>query len=114
MINVSVTDKAVKEVLHIVKEQNLNLNDIVFRLSVTGGGCSGFKTKLDLDGDWDEKKDNVLDVGEGVRLCVDKRSALYLEGASVDFKDDELGTRGFVVNNPSATGYCGCKSSFSM
>lgn len=114
-MNMTVTEKAKKEVLHITQEQNLSLSEVVLRVRVLGGGCSGFQTKLDLDGDWDEAKDNLLDVGEGVKLCVDKRSALYLEGSTVDFLDDgDLSKRGFLIHNPAATGRCGCGSSFSL
>lgn len=111
---IKVTDKAVKEVLHIVEEQNMNLDEVVLRVKVHGGGCSGFQTKLDLDSQWNEKMDNLYDIGDGVQLCVDKRSALYLENAEVDFFDDDLGKRGFMVNNPNAKTTCGCGSSFSM
>lgn len=82
------------------------------RIRVVGGGCSGLQTKLDLDEAYDEKMDE-LDIVEGIRIVVDKRSALYLQGASVDFHDS-LDKRGFIVENPLAVSKCGCNSSFSM
>jgi iron-sulfur cluster assembly protein len=79
---------------------------------VTGGGCSGFQNKLDLDENFDDQKD-VLLMQDGIRIAVDKRSALYVQGATVDFHDS-LEKRGFVVNNPNARGTCGCGQSFQM
>lgn len=109
---IDVTEKAIKEVKRIMEEQKIDPDKSALRLRVVGGGCSGFMTKLDIDESFDEKKDD-LSVVDGVRVAVDKRSALYLEGATVDFSDD-LNTRGFIVSNPNATGKCGCGSSWSM
>jgi iron-sulfur cluster assembly protein len=111
-MNVTVTEKAIGEIKRIIVEQELKHDKVALRVRVLGGGCSGFTTKLDLDEAWSEEKDNVFTT-DGVRVVVDKRSALYLEGASVDFHED-LNKRGFVVNNPSAVSKCGCGSSFSM
>jgi len=111
-MTITVTEKAVAEIKRIAAEQGTEPDKICLRVRVVGGGCSGFQTKLDLDEVWDEEKDNVETTGD-IRVAVDKRSAMYLEGANVDFHDD-LNKRGFVVNNPMATGRCGCGSSFSM
>jgi iron-sulfur cluster assembly protein len=92
-------------------EQDLS-QETCLRLRILGGGCSGFQTKLDLDEGFDEKTDEI-DVVDGIKVVVDKRSALYLQGASVDFHNG-LDKRGFVVNNPQAVSKCGCGSSFSM
>lgn len=110
---VTVTEKATSEIKRIMAEQNLSPETTMFRVRVVGGGCSGFQTKLDLDEVYNDKLDIIEDAGNGVKLVVDRRSALYIRGASVDFHDD-LNKRGFVVNNPNATGKCGCGSSFSM
>lgn len=109
---ITVTEKAVSEIKRIIQEQNLEQDKVALRVRVLGGGCSGFQTKLDLDEVFDENKDNIFET-EGVRVAVDKRSALYLEGAEVDFHD-ALDKRGFIVNNPNAVSKCGCGSSFSM
>lgn len=108
---VTLTEKAIKEIKHIIAEQDLS-QDTCLRLRILGGGCSGYQTKLDLDEAFNEKMDEV-DIVEDIRVVVDKRSALYLQGASVDFHDG-LDKRGFVVNNPHAKSTCGCGSSFSM
>ena len=82
------------------------------RISVRGGGCSGFQNKLDLDTIFNEKTD-VSCEQHGVTLVVDKKSLLYLQGAQIDFHED-LNARGFRITNPQAKGTCGCGSSYSM
>lgn len=105
------TEKAASEVKRIVAEQN-SQEKLYLRVRVVGGGCSGYQHKLDLDPQFNEKLDQHYSVN-GVDIVVDKRSALYLDGVTVDFHDD-LNKRGFSVTNPSAKSTCGCGSSFSM
>jgi iron-sulfur cluster assembly protein len=109
---VTLTDRAIEEIKRITLEQNTELDKIYLRLRVVGGGCSGFQTKLDLDENADETKD-VLEEVDGVKIAVDKRSAIYLEGVKVDFLDD-LNNRGFLVDVPGSKGKCGCGSSFQF
>jgi iron-sulfur cluster assembly protein len=85
---------------------------IHLRLRVVGGGCSGFKNKLDLDPVVNEKLDEVFEF-HGIPVVVDKRSLMYLDNVTVDYHDD-LNQPGFSIHNPSAKGSCGCGSSFSM
>jgi iron-sulfur cluster assembly protein len=85
---------------------------IHLRLRVVGGGCSGFKNKLDLDPIVNEKLDEVFEF-HGVPVVVDKRSLMYLDNVTVDYHDD-LNQPGFSIHNPGAKGSCGCGSSFSM
>lgn len=105
------TDKAAAEVKRIVAEQDSG-EKLHLRVRVVGGGCSGFQHKLDLDPAVNEKLDEVFELN-GVSVVIDKRSALYLDGVTVDFHDD-LNKRGFSVSNPNAKTTCGCGSSFSM
>lgn len=86
--------------------------NICLRIKICGGGCSGFQTKLDLDENYDLEKDIVEEVN-GIKVVVDKRSALYTSGVTVDFIDG-INARGFKVDIPAATSRCGCGSSFSM
>lgn len=110
--NITVTEKAAKEVKRILAEQGFKPEDKVYlRLRVVGGGCSGFQHKLDLDENITDK-DDVFEV-QGTNVVVDKRSAMYVDGVIVDFHDD-LNKHGFTVLNPSAKSTCGCGSSFSM
>ena len=82
------------------------------RMRVVGGGCSGFQNKLYLDPVVNEKLDEVFEF-HGIPVVVDRRSLMYLEGATVDFHDD-LSRPGFSVSNPAAKSTCGCGSSYSM
>jgi iron-sulfur cluster assembly accessory protein len=113
---ITVTEKAASEVQRIIADQRENHPDfpdkVYLRLRVVGGGCSGFQHKLDLDPEFSEKLDEVMEF-HGVSVVVDKRSKMYLEDAQVDFHDD-LNRRGFSISNPNAKSTCGCGSSFSM
>ena len=111
---ISVTPRAAGEVKRIMSEQAAGGTEekLYLRVRVVGGGCSGFQHKLDLDPSINEKLDDTFET-HGVGVVVDKRSALYLGGVTVDFHDD-LNKRGFSVENPHAKTKCGCGSSFSM
>ncbi len=103
------TERAAEEVKTILRQQNLSPETTFLRLGVKGGGCSGFTYALDLTdtrGDLDEEFESF-----GIRLLCDPKSLLYLDGTTLDFKDELMG-RGFVFNNPNATSSCGCGSSF--
>ena len=108
------TEKAAAEVKRYMAQQEAEgvKEKLYLRLAVRGGGCSGFKYGLDLDNDVKEDKDEVFDI-HGVPVVVDRRSLMYLEGATVEYYDD-LNRRGFTINNPNAKSHCGCGSSFSM
>ena len=93
----------------IIEEQKYE-EDVVLRVGVTGGGCSGFSYALAFDKAYDEKPDSRYDC-HGVPVVVDRKSALYLDGTTVDFHDG-IDKRGFVFNNPNAVKSCGCGSSF--
>ena len=81
------------------------------RLLVKGGGCSGMLYDMKIVGA-PEEKDKVFEV-EGVRVFIDPKSYLFLQGIVVDFKESLMG-RGFVFENPNATNSCGCGTSFSV
>jgi iron-sulfur cluster assembly accessory protein len=114
---ISVTPRAAEEVRRIVDEQRaagvLGPEERVYlRVSVKGGGCSGFQNKLDLDPNYNVKADELFEV-HGVGVVADRKSLLYISGATVDFHN-ELNKRGFSVSNPNAKTTCGCGSSFSV
>jgi iron-sulfur cluster assembly protein len=83
----------------------------VLRVGVAGGGCSGFQYSLGFDETTDAAKDDVSDQ-HGLTVAVDKKSALFLDGTTVDFYEG-LEKRGFTFDNPNAVKSCGCGSSFS-
>ena len=107
---VTITEKAAGEIRRVMTEQKLPEN-AVLRIGVAGGGCSGFQYSLGFDTGTDEAKDHVSDQ-HGVKVAVDKKSALYLDGTQVDFYEG-LEKRGFTFENPNAVKSCGCGSSFS-
>ena len=81
------------------------------RVRVVGGGCSGFQYQLALD-DSAQDEDQVYEQN-GVKLFVDPRSQIYLDGTEIDFVEDIMGS-GFRFNNPNSTGSCGCGESFQV
>ena len=106
---VQLSEKAASEVKKIMQEQKFD-ESTVLRVGVAGGGCSGFSYALGFDKAFDEKADSKYDC-HGVTVVVDKKSALYLDGTTVDFYEG-LDKRGFTFVNPNATKTCGCGSSF--
>ena len=109
-MGIEVTETAVREIKTIVERQEMDAEKVHLRLGVKGGGCSGFSYVLDLT----EKQNEGDEMFEqhGIKVVCDPKSYLYLNGTTVDFKDEVMG-RGFVFNNPNATSSCGCGSSFS-
>ncbi|MFN5528978.1 MAG: HesB/IscA family protein, partial [Planctomycetaceae bacterium] len=75
------------------------------------GGCSGFQYSLGFDEAANPEKD-VVEEHHGIRVAVDKKSELFLDGTVLDYYDG-LEKRGFTFNNPNAVKSCGCGSSFS-
>ena len=110
-MSVTLTETAANEVKRIIADNNFT-EKVYLRVRVQGGGCSGFQNKLDLDQNYNDKTDNLFDL-HGIQVVVDKRSMIYLEGATIDFHND-LNKRGFSVTNPQAKSTCGCGSSYSM
>ena len=108
---VLVTEFAARKIAEIIKDQELNPDNIYLRVGVKGGGCSGFSYMLDLTEEAPGEMDEQLEA-HGVKILCDMKSYLYLNGVEIDFKDEVMG-RGFVFKNPNATSTCGCGSSFS-
>lgn len=106
---VFLTETAAREVVRIIEEQELDKAKVRLRVGVKGGGCSGFSYILDLT-ESQRETDEAFEQ-HGVTVICDPKSLLYLNGVTVDFRDELMG-RGFVFNNPNATSTCGCGSSF--
>ena len=83
----------------------------LLRVSVEGGGCSGFQYKFDLVGA--SEADDLLIERAGATVLIDPLSLAYMAGAEIDFVDDLIGSS-FKVINPNATASCGCGTSFSI
>jgi len=107
---IMLTETAANEIKKIIQEQNLPADQTRLRVGVKGGGCSGFSYLLDLTEEPKSDSDEEMD-SHGVKILVDNKSYLYLNGVEIDFKDEVMG-RGFVFKNPNATSTCGCGHSF--
>ena len=107
---VSVSPIAVAEVKRFMETENVSADQGGLRVSVQPGGCSGFKYGLLIE-DQAADDDVVLDQGD-FKIFVDPFSAQYLNGVEIDYVSSMQGS-GFTFKNPSATGGCGCGSSFS-
>lgn len=81
------------------------------RVSVEGGGCSGFSYKFDLVDDREE--DDIVLERDAARVLIDPISVVYMEGSEIDFVDDLMG-QSFQIRNPNAVASCGCGTSFSI
>ncbi len=107
---IELTETATREIKTIIEQQKLDAQNVRLRVGVKGGGCSGFSYLLDLT---EQARDNdEVFAQQGLKVVCDPKSYLYLNGTTIDFKDEVMG-RGFVFNNPNATSTCGCGSSFS-
>ncbi|MEC9068265.1 MAG: iron-sulfur cluster assembly accessory protein [Pseudomonadota bacterium] len=104
----SLTPAAAKRVAWIAERQS---KPALLRLSVEGGGCSGFQYRFDL-ADEPDAEDSVSET-DGVRLVVDPVSLDLVAGSTVDFVES-LGGAAFRVDNPNAAAGCGCGSSFGI
>jgi iron-sulfur cluster assembly accessory protein len=83
----------------------------MLRISVNGGGCSGFQYGFDIDRS--RQPDDIVVERDGATVLVDETSLQFLKGSVVDFVDDLMG-QSFKIENPQATSSCGCGTSFSL
>jgi len=105
---IKLTDDATRELLSLRTDDNPHL-----RVGIKGGGCSGYSYVLGFtndDGTGD--MDNFYTIN-GVSVIIDKKSALFLDGTTLDYKSENLMSPGFMFNNPNAVKTCGCNKSFS-
>lgn len=105
---VTVSARAAKQIAKIVAAEG---KPMMLRLSVSGGGCSGFQYNFELD-DKQAADDLVIPEG-GIKVLIDATSLEFLKGSQVDYVDDLIGAA-FKVTNPNATASCGCGTSFSI
>ena len=115
--NIIFTDSAARRVKSLIEEEgNPKLN---LRVSIMGGGCSGFKYSFTFDEEINPNDDYVIEkkLGTGdsdtVRLLIDAISYMYLQGAEIDHSQGVQGEQ-FIIRNPNAKTTCGCGSSFAM
>ena len=106
---ITVSNSAALQVARLLR--NEDNPDQALRVSVSGGGCSGFQYGFAFDSDAQE--DDLVIEKEGVTVVIDSVSAGYLAGSEIDFVDDLVGAS-FQVKNPNAVSSCGCGTSFSL
>ncbi|ACM36926.1 iron-sulfur cluster insertion protein ErpA [Agrobacterium vitis] len=105
---VTVSKNAAKRIAKIVSSEN---DKHALRVSVEGGGCSGFSYKFDLD-QGPQDGDLVIE-RDGATLLIDPVSLVYMAGSEIDFVDNLMG-QSFQITNPNAVASCGCGTSFAM
>src|SRR6201991_3050723 len=105
---VTITERAARRIGKILKSEG---DGAKLRISVEGGGCSGFQYKFDIDRA--QAEDDLVIERDSAVVLVDPASVPFLAGSEVDFIDDLIGAS-FRVHNPNATASCGCGTSFSI
>jgi iron-sulfur cluster assembly accessory protein len=106
--NVIVTERAAARIGEILRQEPPGT---MLRVSVEGGGCSGFQYKFDTESA--RADDDVVIERNGATVLIDPVSLAYMAGSEIDFVDDLIGSS-FRVNNPKATASCGCGTSFAL
>jgi iron-sulfur cluster assembly accessory protein len=105
---VTVTEQAARRIGEILSRETPGAK---LRVSVEGGGCSGFQYKFDVE--HAQADDDIVLTRDAAIVLIDPVSLGYLAGSQIDFVDDLIGAS-FKVNNPNVTASCGCGTSFSL
>lgn len=108
MTDVTMTASAAKRINAILAKQT---DANMLRVSVDGGGCSGFSYKFDFE--TDAASDDLVIERDGAQIAIDEMSLEFLKGSEIDFSTELIGAA-FKINNPNATANCGCGTSFSI
>jgi iron-sulfur cluster assembly accessory protein len=106
--NVTISERAARRIGQILKAEG---GGAMLRISVEGGGCSGFQYKFNVERT--RAEDDLVLERDGAVVVVDPASVPFLAGSEVDFVDDLIGAS-FRVANPNATASCGCGTSFPI
>ena len=106
--SVTVSERAARRVAEILKNEP---EGTMLRVSVEGGGCSGFQYKFDMDRA--RTDDDLVIARDGAVVLIDSLSVGYMAGSEIDFVDDLIGAA-FKIKNPKATASCGCGTSFAL
>ncbi|GIV58916.1 iron-sulfur cluster assembly accessory protein [Rhodocaloribacter litoris] len=110
-MEITITDRARTRIRDVARNEGVDLGTTYLRIAVVPGGCSG----LTYDLGWDttrQETDHYAEV-DGVRVLIDRKSLLYLEGSELDFTDGLEG-KGFHFINPQAIRTCACGESFGL
>lgn len=107
---ITLTAKAIEEVKKLLQQEE-QTDKAGLRVGVKGGGCSGLTYVLNFEQE-NRQDDKILEF-DGIKIFMDPKSAIYLNGTELDFSDG-LNGKGFEFKNPNAQRTCGCGSSFGM
>jgi iron-sulfur cluster assembly accessory protein len=105
---ITLTERAARRINEIMATEPAGS---LLRISVNGGGCSGFQYAFDVDRT--RQEDDLVIERDGATVVVDEVSVQYMDGSVIDFVDDLIG-QSFKIENPHATASCGCGTSFSL
>ena len=108
MTQITLTQSAAQRINAILAKQT---DATMLRVSVDGGGCSGFSYKFDFE--TAANSDDLIVELDGAKVAIDEMSLEFLDGSEIDFSTDLIGAA-FKINNPNATASCGCGTSFSI
>jgi iron-sulfur cluster assembly accessory protein len=108
MTGVTISESAARRIGEILKSEP---EGAMLRVSVEGGGCSGFQYKFGIERS--RADDDLVLARDGAVVLIDPMSVNYMAGSQIDFVDDLIG-QSFKINNPKATASCGCGTSFSI
>ena len=109
-MSILLTERAIEEIKKVRDEQKLSA-ETPLRLGVKGGGCSGFSYFMGFEPNVRDDDQSIQ--MDGIKVVVDSKSMMYMNGVELDFNEDVL-NRGFVFKNPNAKSSCGCGHSFSV
>jgi iron-sulfur cluster assembly accessory protein len=108
MTQVSVSARAAQQIEKILASEAAGS---MLRVSVLGGGCSGFQYSFSIDDQ--QMDDDIVIERDGIKVLLDPMSVTYMAGSEIDWVDDLIGSA-FKIHNPQATASCGCGTSFSI
>jgi iron-sulfur cluster assembly accessory protein len=106
--SITLSARAAQRIVEILKSED---SGALLRVSVEGGGCSGFQYRFNLVKE--TMPDDILVERDGARVVLDPVSLGFVQGSEIDFVDDLIGAQ-FKINNPNVTASCGCGTSFSI
>ena len=107
---ITISENAVSKIKNLITD-NAQPEGTAIRVGIKGGGCSGFSYTFGFENNQPTKFDYLIEAG-GVKLVIDKKSAIYMAGTELDYESSIMKS-GFVFKNPRAKTTCGCGSSFA-
>ena len=105
---ITISERAAKRIARILSKEP---SGTALRISVSGGGCSGFQYGFDLDAS--RAEDDLVLTRDGATVLIDQVSIPFMDGSEIDYVDDLIG-QSFQIKNPIATSSCGCGTSFAI